>query len=111
MARVLRGEIRWANLNPVQGHEQAVSRPVMILSHDVFNERTGTVIVVPITSQPQKAGFPLTFQLKTGKLPKQSWAKINQIRTLTTERLGELLGKVSEEELTQTIEGLNEIIA
>lgn len=111
MARILRGEIRWANLNPAQGHEQAGSRPVMILSHDVFNERTGTVIVVPITSQPQKAGFPLTLQLKAGKLPKQSWVKINQIRTLSTERLGNVLGKVSEEELTQTIEGLNEIIA
>ena len=41
MARILRGEIRWADLNPVRGHEQAGSRPVLILSHDVFNERIG----------------------------------------------------------------------
>lgn len=111
MARILRGEIRWADLNPVQGHEQAGSRPVLILSHDVFNERTETAIVLPITSQPQKAGFPLTLQLKTGKLPKQSWVKINQIRTLSAERLGEVIGEASQDELTQTIEGLNEIIS
>jgi len=51
MAGILRGEIRWADLNPVRGHEQAGLRPVMILSHDIFNERSGTVIAVAITSQ------------------------------------------------------------
>ena len=111
MARILRGEIRWADLSPAIGHEQTGFRPVLILSHDVFNERSGTVIVIAITSQPQKAGFPLTLELKTGDLPKQSWAKISQIRTLSTERMGELIGKLSPEELAQVIEGLNEIIA
>ena len=111
MAPILRGEIRWADLSPGRGHEQTGLRPVLILSHDVFNERSGTAIVVAITSQPQKAGFPLTLELKTGDLPKQSWAKISQIRTLSTERMGELIGKLSPEELAQVIEGLNEIIA
>lgn len=111
MAGILRGEIRWADLTPPRGHEQTGLRPVLVLSHDVFNERSGTVIAVAITSQPQKAGFPLTLELKTSDLPKQSWAKISQIRTLSTERLGELIGKLSPEELTQVIEGLNEIIA
>ena len=111
MARILRGEVRWADLNPVRGHEQAGLRPVLILSHDVFNERSGTVIAVAITSQPQRAGFPLTLELRTGNLPKQSWIKISQIRTLSAERIGKLLGRVSEEELNQVIEGLNEIIA
>ncbi len=111
MARILRGEVRWADLNPVRGHEQAGLRPVLIISHDVFNERSGTVIAVAITSQPQRAGFPLTLELRTGNLPKQSWIKISQIRTLSTERIGKLLGRVSEEELNQVIEGLNEIIA
>ena len=58
MARILRGEIRWADLNPVKGKEQAGLRPVVILSQDVFNERSGTVIAVAITSQSQRAGFP-----------------------------------------------------
>ena len=111
MAGILRGEIRWADLNPVRSREQAGLRPVMILSHDIFNARSGTVIAVAITSQPQKAGFPLTLELKTGNLPKKSWIKISQIRILSVERIGKLIGKASLEELTQVIEGLNEIIA
>ena len=111
MARILRGEIRWADLNPVRGHEQAGLRPVLILSHDVFNERSGTVIAVAISSQPQKAGFPLTLELKSAKLPKKSWVKISQIRTLSVDRIGKIISKTSPEELTQVIDGLNEIIA
>ena len=111
MAGILRGEIRWADLSPTRGREQIGLRPALILSHDVFNERSGTVIAIAITSQSQKAGFPLTLKLKTGSLPKRSWAKMSQIRTLSTERIGKLIGKLSQEELAQVIEGLNEIIA
>ncbi len=111
MAGILRGEIRWADLNPARGHEQAGLRPVLILSHDIFNEHSGTVIALIITSQPQKAGFPLTLELKSADLPKKSWLKISQIRTLSVERIGKVIGKASPEELTQIIEGLNEIIA
>jgi mRNA interferase MazF len=110
MARILRGEIRWADLNPVRGREQAGHRPVLILSHDVFNERSGTVIAVALTSRPQRAGFPLTLALKTSSLPKESWVKISQIRTLAVERVGRRLGRVAVEELEQVVEGLNEII-
>jgi mRNA interferase MazF len=111
VARILRGEIRWADLSPARGHEQTGLRPVLVLSHDIFNERSGTVIAIAITSQPQKAGFPLMLELKTGSLPKRSWAKISQIRTLSTERIGKLVGRLSQEELAEVIEGLNEIIA
>lgn len=110
MARILRGEIRWADLNPVRGKEQAGRRPVLILSHEVFNERSGTVIAAALTSQPQRAGFPLTLELHSKGLPKKSWIKISQVRTLAVERIGVRLGKVSLEELAQVIEGLNEII-
>jgi mRNA interferase MazF len=110
MARILRGEIRWADLNPVRGHEQAGLRPVLILSQDVFNERSGTVIAVALTSQPQRAGFPLTLELHARGLPKKSWVKISQIRTLAVERIGKVIGRVSPEELAQVVEGLNEII-
>lgn len=110
MAKILRGEIRWADLNPVRGHEQAGMRPVLILSQDVFNEHSGTVIAMALTSQPQKAGFPLTLELKTENLPKRSWVKISQIRTLSVERIGKKLGKISPEELAQAVEGLNEIV-
>lgn len=110
MARILRGDICWADLNPARGHEQAGLRPVLILSHDVFNERSGTVIAMALTSQPPRAGFPLTLELRTGKLPKRSWVKISQIRTLSVERIGKKIGKASPEELAQIVEGLNEII-
>ncbi|MBM3319928.1 MAG: type II toxin-antitoxin system PemK/MazF family toxin [Candidatus Eisenbacteria bacterium] len=110
MARILRGEIRWADLNPVRGSEQAGRRPVLVLSHDVFNERSGTVIAVAVTSQPQRAGFPLTLELKSRGLPKQSWVKISQIRTLAVERLGRRLGRASPEEIAQVVDGLNEIV-
>lgn len=110
MARILRGEIRWADLNPVRGREQSGSRPVLVLSHDVFNERSGTVIAVALTSQPQRAGFPLTLELLASKLPRRSWVKISQVRTLAVERLGAKLGRASPEEIAQVVEGLNEII-
>lgn len=110
MARILRGDIRWADLNPTRGREQSGYRPVLILSHDVFNERSGTVIAMAITSQAQRAGFPLTLELTSGRLPKQSWVKVSQIRTLSVERVGKKLGKISPDELLQVIEGLNEII-
>ena len=110
MARILRGEVRWADLNPVRGHEQAGLRPVLVLSHDVFNERSGTVIAMALTSQPQRAGFPLTLELHAAKLPKRSWVKISQIRTLSLERIGSKLGRASPEEVSQVVEGLDEII-
>ena len=110
MARIVRGEIRWADLNPVRGREQAGFRPILILSHDVFNMRSGTVIAMAITSQPQRAGFPLTLELDSTALPKHSWVKISQIRTLSIERVGKTIGAATPEQLDQVIEGLNEII-
>jgi mRNA interferase MazF len=110
MARILRGEIRWADLNPARGSEQAGVRPVLVLSADVFNERSGTVIAVAITSQQPRAGFPLTLELGAKGLPKRSWVKISQIRTLSVDRMGKKLGRASPEELAQVIEGLNEIV-
>ena len=110
MARILRGEIRWADLEPTRGSEQAGLRPVLIVSHDVFNERSGTVIAVALTSQPQKAGFPLTLELQARGLPKRSWAKISQIRTLSVERIGKRLARATAEELAAVVEGLDEII-
>jgi len=110
MARILRGKIRWADLNPVRGHEQGGKRPVVILSQDVFNERSGTVIAMAVTSQPQRTGFPLTLDLPSSRLPKRSWVKISQVRTLSVERIGEVVDTLAPEEMSQLVEGLNEII-
>jgi mRNA interferase MazF len=91
MARILRGDIVWADLKPTRGNEQQGLRPVLILSAEIFNERSGTIIGVALTSQKPKAGFPLTLEIESKKLPKQSSVKISEIRTLSTERLGKKL--------------------
>jgi mRNA interferase MazF len=110
MAGILRGDIHLADLNPVIGSEQGGLRPVLILSHNVFNEKSGTVIAVAITSLSQWAGYPLTMELVNTELPKKSWVKISQIRTLSTKRIGKKIAKASNEELALIIDGLNEII-
>jgi mRNA interferase MazF len=110
MARILRGDIVWAELDPVRGREQAGQRPVVVVSADIFNARSGTVIAMAITSQPQHVGFPLTLELSSTKLPKRSWVKISQVRTLSVDRIGKKLGRTAPEELDRLIEGLNEIV-
>jgi mRNA interferase MazF len=79
------------------------------LSEDTFNNRSGTVIAMAITSREPKVGFPLALELTTPRLRKRPWVKVSQIRTLSVERLGVKLGRASDEELTQLLEGLNEI--
>lgn len=111
MARILRGDVRWADLSPTRGREQAGQRPVLVISHDVFNKRSGTVIAMALTSQSQRAGFPLTLELDASGLPKRSWVKISQIRTLSTQRLGGKIATASPEQLARVIEGLNELVA
>ena len=111
MARILRGEIYWADLNTAAGHEQSGFRPVLIISHNIFNERSGTVIAMALTSQPQRAGFPLTLELTNPNLPKRSWVKISQIRTLSVLRIKNKICEVTPEELDLIIEGLNEIVS
>jgi len=111
MAGILRGEIYWADLNPVRMSEQAGYRPILVISQDIFNKKSGTVIGLALTSRPQKAGFPLTLPIRSVELPKESWVKISQIRTLSTLRLGEKIGALSREELSRVIEGLNELVA
>ena len=110
MARILRGDVRWADLNPVRGREQAGQRPVLVLSHDVFNERSGTVIAIAVTSREPTAGFPLSLRLSSVKLPKRSWVKISQIRTLSVERIGRRLARASDEEIAAVVHGLVEIL-
>ena len=111
MAGVLRGEIRWADLDPARGSEQAGRRPVLVLSHGVFNRRSGTVIAMALTSQAPRVRFPLVLELRSPDLPKRSWIKIGQIRTLSTERLGARLAVATPEELDAAMRGLFELVA
>jgi len=110
VARILRGEIRWADLNPVRGREQAGYRPVLVLSHDVFNLHSQTVIAAALTSRAPRAGFPLTWPLPAETLRKPAWVKISQIRTLSVERIGKRLARLQDLDLAQVMEGLREIL-
>ena len=110
MARILRGDIYWADLEPTKGREQAGRRPVLVLSHEMFNSHSGTVIALAITSQPQRASFPLTYTLPEKLLPKPSWVKISQIRTLSTERLSHRIAHLEETEINRIVDGLLDIV-
>ena len=76
----------------------------------MFNERSGTVIAVALTSQEPRAGFPLTLESRALGLRKRSWIKISQIRTLSVDRVGARVARASEEELARVLDGLNEIL-
>ncbi|MCL4851127.1 MAG: type II toxin-antitoxin system PemK/MazF family toxin [Bryobacteraceae bacterium] len=76
-------------------------RPVLILSHDLFNKKSETVIAMAITSQPQKAGFPLILALPTEMPPKPSWVKISQVRTISVDRLGKKIAVLDNDTLEQ----------
>lgn len=110
MAEILRGDVVWAFLNPTVGHEQSGNRPALVLSNDVFNDRSGTVIAVALTSIEPRAGFPLTFELTNESLLKKSWVKTSQIRTLSVDHIGRKITRISPEDLTVILAGLNEII-
>ena len=110
MAGILRGDIVWANLDPSFGNGQKGKRPVVVLSENIFNEKSGTIIAMAITSQEPRAGFPLTLQLSSKKMPKKSWVKTSQIRTLSAKRIGKKISKASSQEIDQLLEGLIEIL-
>lgn len=110
MARILRGDIYWADLEPVRGHEQGGVRLVLVISHDIFNERSGTVIALAITGQPQRAGYPLTWKIPSGILSRESWVKISQVRTLSTARLSSRAGRLSTTDLGDVLGALRMLI-
>ena len=111
MARILRGGIYWADLEPVRGHEQGGSRPVLILSHDLFNERAERALAMAITSRPPRVDYPLVWTVPDGVLPRPSWVLISQVRTLATERLDDRqLAQLSEAQLDDILDGLGQLV-
>jgi len=106
MGRILKGSVVWADLNPAIGHEQKGLRPVLIISDTYFNEKSGTVVALALTSKMPKASYPLTKQLFSIKLPKTSWVKISQIRTLSIARIRGYIGVLETEELNEILDAL-----
>ena len=106
-----RGEVYWADLVPRSGSEQTGRRPVILISHDAFNESPGwrSVIAVPIsTSSSQGRRGPTVIELPggTGGLPKTSVAICHQVTTLDRVKLTKRVGTLPSEFLRQVEEGL-----
>ena len=95
---VLRGQMYYADLDPVVGSEQGGFRPVLVIQNDVGNNFSPTVIVTPITSkqkkmrQPTHVGIPPYFNL-----PENSVAMLEHIRTIDKSRLGEYIGRLDDD--------------
>jgi mRNA interferase MazF len=87
---------------------EADSTPCSSGSPDVFNDRSGTVIAVALTSQEPRATVPLTLESSARGLPKRSWIKISQIRTLVVERIGRRMAQASPEEVAKVLGGASE---
>lgn len=106
-----RGDIYWADLAPRSGSEQSGRRPVVIVSHDGFNQTPGwrSITVVPIsTSAIQARRGPTVVSLPQGAggLTRSSVALCHQVTTLDRAKLTQHVGTLSPELLTQIAEGL-----
>lgn len=98
---VKRGDVFYADLNPVIGSEQGGVRPVLVIQNDVGNKYSPTVIVAAITSQVNKAKLPTHVQIVSSaySLPKNSVVLCEQIRTIDKKRLREKLGGIDAENM------------
>lgn len=94
--KIQKNQIYYADLNPVQGSEQGGIRPVLIIQNDIGNMASPTVIIAAITSKEKKMNLPthVTISLEDGKLPKESMAMLEQIRTIDKDRLLQYIGKI-----------------
>ena len=95
MNRLLRGEIYYANLNPVVGSEQGGIRPVLIIQNDIGNTFSPTVVVAPLTRQTKKSRLPVHVRIpKSCGLDADSLALAEQLRTIDRSRLGNFVGRI-----------------
>jgi mRNA interferase MazF len=106
-----RGEVYWAELVPRSGSEQTARRPVILVSHDGFNQTLAwrSIIVVPIsTSSSQGKRGPTVIELSGGaaSLPKKSFAVCHQVTTLDRAKMTKRIGTLSPESLREVEEGL-----
>jgi mRNA interferase MazF len=103
-----RGGCYVAALDPVMGHEISKTRPVVVVSNDQNNKFSGTVTILPITSQNLKKIYPFEVFLPKGvaTLPKNSKVKADQIRTIDKSRLVKFIGMLQKEQIQQIEESL-----
>jgi len=106
-----RGEIYWADLAPRSGSEQTGRRPVIVMSHDGFNQTPAwrSIIVVPISTSASQGKRGLTvIEIPGGAagLPKTSFAVCHQVTTLDRAKLTKRVGSLPPESLRAVGEGL-----
>ena len=106
-----RGEIYWADLTPRSGSEQQGRRPVIVLSHDAFNQTQGwrSIIVVPVSTSSVQAKRGLTAVLLpqgAGGLKQESVALCHQVTTLDRAKLSQRIGELTPDQLRQVEAGL-----
>lgn len=104
--KIKRGDLFYADLSPVVGSEQGGVRPVLIIQNDRGNKYSPTTIVAAITSQKKKATLPTHVPIKSGGLPKNSYALLEQIRTIDKSRLKDKIGIISDKDMEKMEEGL-----
>ncbi|MBF0201893.1 MAG: type II toxin-antitoxin system PemK/MazF family toxin [Desulfamplus sp.] len=107
---IKRGDIWWVRLDPVSGREQRGLRPVLVVSENSYNLKSGTPIGMALTSQRPKAGFPFTQELQWKGLKKPSWVKISQIRILDEGRFENKIGQISQDKVEEILQGLDMIL-
>lgn len=109
--RYERGQVVYADLNPVVGHEQAGHRPFLVLSENRFNAASRTVIGMPLTSRQPKAPYPFAFELAPFLSDgSKSWVKPAQVRTLSVERLSNVIGSVTSVEVEKCIDAMLRVL-
>ena len=93
---IKRGEVYYADLNPVVGSEQGGVRPVVVLQNDVGNKYSPTVIAAATTSRLYKAQLPTHIEIakENSPLPKNSVVLLEQIRTIDKSRIKEKIGEL-----------------
>jgi len=97
---ILRGDLYYANLDPVVGSEQGGIRPVLIIQNDKGNQHSPTVIIAAITSKMMKANLPTHCMLSAqAGLDRNSIALLEQVRTIDKQRLQEYVGALGQEDM------------
>jgi mRNA interferase MazF len=98
---IKRGGVYLAALDPTIGREISKTRPVVVISNDKNNTFSGTVTVLPITSQAVEKVYPFELALPkgSGNLPKNSKIRADQIRTLDKRRLIKPIGSLTDKEM------------
>jgi len=104
-----RGSVFWVKLDPVQGSEMATTRPCIILSANEVNRRRRTVVIVPLTSTKEQPSFPLLVEVPSAG--EGSKVRTEQLRVVDKSRLRDLMGRVSDEDLSAISRGVARVLA